>query len=170
MSSQQLSPGTAIVIGALMIVIGSFPVLIGAGVIDAGPTDGTPGWVLIATGLMFVCGGFAMIAGYAAAGGAALDGDLPPDAGIGLRAVQFFLGVCITGSLLAILSWIAFGEGERRFSATLWWPFGRHSIATNERQGRIVFGIAALGIGAFLIALICVSVRRLRRAIRGRRA
>ena len=161
---QQLSRRSATLLGLVFIAAGGPPILIGSGAIAGTLTPGTPGWVGVAAGLLFVCTGAAVIVGFAVAGGAAPDGDLPAATPLALRAMQCFLGFCIVGLLLAITSWIAFGSGERHFSSTTTWPFGATSNASSERVGRFMFGVAAIAIGIFWVAGTVVSVRRWSRA------
>jgi hypothetical protein len=113
---------------------------------------------------MFVCAGAAVIVGFAVAGGAGPDGDLPAGTSLAVRAIQYLLGFCIVGLLESIAAWIAFGPGERHFSSTFAWAFGVKSAAAGEREGRIVFGAGAVAIGIFWVVLTIVSVRRLLQA------
>jgi hypothetical protein len=146
-----------------MMIIGMFPLMIGLGAIDVASTSDTPLWVVAAAGFMFICGGMATIVGYALGGGMAPDGDLASPS-IFLRLVQYTLGLCIVGSLLAIFSWIAFGPGERQFTTVVWWPWAVDRAEASEQQGRTIFGAAAIVIGVFLVAGTVAGVRRIRRA------
>ena len=111
-------------------------------------------------------GGAAIINGYAIAGGAGPDGDLPPGTPFGVRLAQYLIGLGICGLLTAIAGWIAFGKGERHFSTTINLPFiTRHGVG-NEWMGRAVFGLGAILVAVFGLVLSVVSVRRLRAARR----
>lgn len=119
-----------------------------------------PRWVVACVGLTFALGGGAVIVGYAVAGGAGPDGDLPPGTPRWVRLTQSLLGLGIIGSLGVIFSWIAFGPGPRAFTITL--PFvGR--VLGEETAGRAVFGIGAVLIWVFFVVIVVVSARRLRR-------
>ena len=119
-----------------------------------------PRWVVAAAGLSFVLAGAAMIVGYAVAGGAGPDGDLPAGTPRWVRITQTLLGVGIIGALGAVGSWIAFGPGPRAFTVTL--P-GVGRGPGDETVGRTVFGIGAVLVWIFLAAFVVVSVRRIRR-------
>jgi hypothetical protein len=148
--------------------VGVVPIAIGLGAIDAPVTKDTPGWVVAAAGLMLVCAGLATIVGYAMAGGSAPDGDLPPGTPLSLRVLQSSLGFLIAGLLFAIFFWIAFGEGERRFSAVIFTPFGVDRPEASEWQGRAVFGVASAMAALIWIVGTILSARGLKRAIRRR--
>ena len=156
----QLSPGGAIAIGLFMGAMGTLVVLIALGAFGEGRlSDGTPTWVGVVAGLVFVVGGLAMIVGYGIAGGVGPDGGLPPGTPLAVHIVQGALGIGIASMLGAIASWVAFGPGVRHFSGTGLF-FGE---AVNETIGRTVFGIGAVLIWVFVVAMIAVSVKRLRR-------
>jgi hypothetical protein len=95
-------------------------VLLAVGVIGsaAGASDDTPRWIGVCAGLVFVLGGAALIIGFAVAGGAGPDGDLPPGTPWGIRLTQYLLGLGSVGAMAAIASWVAFGSGRRAFTAT----------------------------------------------------
>src|SRR5215470_12700537 len=115
----QLSPGMAIVLGIVCALMGLVPILVAAGVMSTEKPVDAPAWVLVCAGLAFVLAGTALVVGYGIADGATPDGDLPSGAPFGIRMTQYLLGLGITGSIAGIVSWIAFGPGERRFTATM---------------------------------------------------
>jgi hypothetical protein len=163
-NSPQLTPRSAILFGLVFMAAGIPPVLAALGLLPFPLTRGTPAWVGVCAGLLFILGGAAIINGYALAGGAGPDGDLPPGTSFGVRLAQYLFGLGICGLLTAIAGWIAFGKGERHFSTTLNLPFlTRHGIG-NEWMGRVVFGLAAILVAVFTLVLSVVSVRRLRNA------
>lgn len=162
MSSQaHLSARGAVALGLVFMAIGLVILLLASGIVPGAPPRlEAPPWVVACAGLAFVlCGGTIMI-GYAVAGGAGPDGDLPPGTPLSIRIAQYTLGLGFVGSLAAITSWIAFGPGPRTFTAT--GPF-LGGGATSEATGRVVFGIGAVLIYVFLAALVVVSIKRLRR-------
>jgi hypothetical protein len=163
-NSSQLPPRSAVLFGLLFMAAGVPPILAALGMLPVPLTRGTPAWVGVCAGLLFILGGAAIINGYAIAGGAGPDGDLPPGTSFGVRLVQYVLGLGICGLFTVIAGWIAFGKGERHFSTTLNLPFlTRHGIG-NEWTGRVVFGLGAILVAAFTVVLSVVSVRRLRKA------
>lgn len=161
MTATPLSPRAAVALGLVVGAMGGLIVLLAAGVIPgAGEKLEAPRWVVAVAGLSFVLAGAAMIVGYAVAGGAAPDGDLPAGTPRWVRVTQSLLGLGIVGSLAAVATWIAFGPGPRAFTVTL--PFvGRG--AGDETFGRVVFGAGAVLTWMFFVAFAIVSVRRIRR-------
>jgi drug/metabolite transporter (DMT)-like permease len=163
---QQLSHRGAVLMGLLFIVVGSVPIVIGSGLVSGTSIAGTPAWVVLSAGAIFVLGGLAVIVGFAVAGGAGPDGDLPVETPFVVRLAQYLLGFGIVGLLTAIFAWIAFGPGERHFSSTLWSAFGARSAAASEREGRVVFGAATVGCAIFWAVGTVVNIRRLLKARR----
>jgi len=107
-----------------------------------------------------VLAGAAIIVGYAVAGGAAPDGDLPPGTPRWVRVTQSLLGLGIIVALAAVGTWVAFGPGPRAFSVTL--PFVGRGPG-DETVGRVAFGIGAVLMWIFLVVFVVVSVQRIRR-------
>jgi hypothetical protein len=156
---KQLSRGGAVAIGLACAGMGVFVMLMAFGVIGRGSLDDAPPWVGVCAGLVFVLGGAAVIVGYAIADGAAPDGDLPPGTPFGIRLAQYLLGLGIVASLASIATWVAFGEGPRKFT-------GSGSLGTGpvgDTAGRIVFGVGAVLVWGFLLLLGIVGAKRLRR-------
>lgn len=154
-----LSPRAAIAIGAGLIAFGGFIALSVLGLVTGTPPPHeAPPWVGACAGLVFVFGGGAMIVGYALAGGATPDGDLPPGTPLWMRVTQMTLGLGIVGALSAVASWVAFGPGPRTFTASGTFASGQ----TSERVGRMVFGAGAALLAVVFVALLVVSVKRLR--------
>lgn len=162
MSEQtQLSVTGAVALGLVLIAGGLFLVLFALGVVPgAGPSLEAPPWVAACAGLAFALCGGAVIIGFAVAGGAAPDGDLPAGTPTWIRLIQYLLGLGIVGSLAAIATWVAFGPGPRTFTMT--GPFGRSE--SSETVGRAVFGTGAVLMYVFLVVFVVVSIRRLKRS------
>jgi hypothetical protein len=72
-------------------------------------------------------------------------GELAPDAPRWLRLMQSLFGVAIAVALASVGTWIAIGPGEREFTSNV--PIG-------STGGRIVFGIGALFVWLFAIAMV----------------
>jgi hypothetical protein len=161
-NSSQLSPGAAIGIGLACGGMGSLVILIALGVVGTPTPRDAPPWVGVTAGLVFVLAGLAVIVGYGVAGGAAPDGDLAADTPLGVRAVQYVLGLGIAVGLAVIATWAAFGPGPRAFTATSSVGTG----AVGETSGRVVFGAGAVLMWLFTVILGVVSLKRLRRARR----
>lgn len=161
MSATPLSPKAAVALGLAVSAMGALIVLLAAGVIPGGDASReAPRWVVAAAGLAFVLAGAAMIVGYAVAGGAAPDSDLPPGTPRWVRVTQSLLGLGIIAALAAVGTWVAFGPGPRAFSVTL--PFVGRGPG-DETVGRVAFGIGAVLMWIFLVVFVVVSVRRIRR-------
>jgi hypothetical protein len=156
-----LSPRAAIIVGVLCGACGIVPILGGLGLIPIQLTEGTPAWLAVCAGLAFVMAGAAVMVGYALAGGTGPDGDLPPGTPFIVRLVQYVLGLGITGLMTAMAAWVAFGSGPRHFSGTLVTPFISRRWSDGELSGRIAFGIGAVLMLAFLVAMGIVGARRL---------
>jgi hypothetical protein len=160
-NTTSLSPRAAVALGLIFIAAGLFIVLLAVGVVPGAEASlQAPRWVLACAGLMFALCGGAVIVGYAVAGGAGPDGDLPAGTPRWVRLTQYLLGLGIISSLAAIATWIAFGPGPRAFSVTL--PFVGQGPG-NETVGRAVFGFGAVLMWVFLGVFLAVSVQRLRR-------
>ena len=145
--------------GAVLIAFGGFIALYALGLVTgAVPSHGTPPWVGACAGLVFVFGGGAVIVDYALAHGATPEGDLPPGTPLWMRVTQMTLGLGLVAALGAVATWVAFGSGPRTFTAT--GTFG--SGQTSERLGRMLFGAGAMLLAAVFVALLVVSVKRLR--------
>ena len=69
--------------------------------------------------------------------------------------------------MTAIVGWIAFGPGPRRFSTTISLPFMTQSWMSGELSGRVAFGVAAMLLAAMFVGCGAVGIERLRRAGRG---
>jgi len=157
------SPLTATAIGVLFVTVG-IAVIVAAFQSTALGPDADPRWLAAAAGAVFVLAGAAFYNGYAVAGGAAPDGDLPADTPFVVRAIQYLLGLGIVGLMTAIFGWIAFGPGKRSFRIIGPALLG---LTDEEHVGRAAFGVGTVVMGLFLLLLAVIGARRLLRA-RGR--
>ena len=161
MTATPLSPRAAVAVGTAVSGMGILIVLLAVGIIPGAEASlEAPRWVVATAGLAFVLAGAAVIVGYAVAGGAAPDGDLPPGTPRWVRVTQSLLGLGIIVSLAAVGTWVAFGPGPRSFSVTL--PFVGRGPG-DETVGRVAFGIGAVLMWIFLVVFVVVSVQRIRR-------
>ena len=148
-----------IIIGCISGLAGLYFIFVGAGAltVPGGPRNlHAPLWILLAAGLVFLLGGAAVVL-QALGRRANVEGELPDDAPFWLRATQYLMGVAILTSLGAIGSWIAFGRGERAFSASSGFFSGDVSAAI----GRMTFGIGALITWFATIAFAVSGARKL---------
>ena len=161
MSATPLSPRAAVALGLAVGAMGALIILLALGIIPGADASlEAPRWVVAAAGLAFVLAGAAMIVGYAVAGGAAPDGDLPPGTPRWVRVTQSLLGLGIIVALAAVATLVAFGPGPRAFTVTL--PFVGRGPG-DETVGRVAFGIGAVLMWVILAAFVVVSVQRIRR-------
>ena len=160
-SPLQLPPRAAVALGLVFAVVGLIVIAAAFRITPTGAAGETPRWVGAAAGLVFVLLGATVIIGFAVAGGAAADGDLPPGTPFGVRLAQYGLGLAIVALLTAIFSWIAFGPGPRQFIMTGLPALGPRAA---ETVGRAVFGLGAGLMAVFFVVLAIVSVGRLRRS------
>jgi hypothetical protein len=166
----QITPRGAVLVGMFCIVCGIVPLLGGFGVVDVRPAPDVARWVVVAAGAMFMLAGLAIINGYALWGAPAADGDLAADAPFAARLAQFLLGTSIVGLMFAVFAWIAFGPGQRHFSASLSIPGLSTSAQSSARTGRIVFGVGAVFMGLFFVTATVSGARRLIRNLASRRS
>jgi hypothetical protein len=148
-----LSPRAAVVLGAICVAAGLLIVLVAADVIPTDPARfRAPRWVVSAAGLMFVVAGVTLAA-FSAPGA--------PEGAGETTWRSMLLGGTIVGLMAAILNWIAFGPGERRFGGTVAVPFVAVSGPAPEWSGRAVFGIGAVLVDLFLVWMIARGLRAL---------
>ena len=127
MDRQQLTPGTAHLLGLLLIAAGILPML---AAFDVGPLrqediNGPP-WIGFVAGGIFAAGGAALIAGPQA-----------PLAG-GL------FGVLAAAGLAAIGNWVAFGAGERACAGSNSLPWLSGAADVSGLACRLPFGFCAV--------------------------
>jgi hypothetical protein len=158
-ADNQLTRGRAVAAGLLSAACG-LPTVLGAlGVLPVHASHDVPAWMGAAAGSVFLLAAVLLFAD-AAAGGANPDGSLPASAPPVLRAIQSIAGVGVVGTMGAMLTWIAFGRGERHFTSTIVLPFIAYRSNSGELPGRIAFGIGALLIWTFMIAGTVVALKR----------
>jgi hypothetical protein len=139
---------TTVLCGAVSVLLGSFYLLQGAGVIVMAPPahDGDNGLAL--------CVGAAFIAGGAATILTTVRG---PFAQTAINLLALVIVVCFA----AIGGWIALGPGEHGFAS----PFAIFGHRANEISGRIAFGLGALISLAIAMAMARGLVQALRTAV-----
>jgi hypothetical protein len=159
MDQQAQAPKTTIALGVLTAAMGVFVILLALGVIpsNAGSWH-APGWVGALAGLAFLFGGAAVVMQTAITGDRGPDGDLPATAPRWLRAIYYLMVLAIVGALAAVGSWVAFGPGERAFTATI--PFLGERVA-GQTQGRIAFGLGAVLAWIMLVVMARGACQRL---------
>jgi hypothetical protein len=132
-----------VAVGAIVAAAGLYFTLAGLGLVPPPGKANAPGWIVVCAGLVFLFGGAAVVLG-GLAGADGRSGELPASTPPWLRAVQSLLGVAVASCFGLIGTWIALGPGERQFTGNF--PVG-------ETGGRIVFGIGAVMVWLFAIAM-----------------
>jgi hypothetical protein len=135
-----------VLLAAPFLVMGGFITGIGLEWVPYDPAKvHAPGWVIAVCGLMFVCGGLATLR-------ATWNQDPRP---------QPIFGVAVLLGLTLVCNWVAFGEGERRFTSTTSInDTVVDSRPVEEGTGRFVFGIGAVILDFVLIALVINYLRK----------
>jgi hypothetical protein len=124
-----MSPRNSIFAGIACIVVGLPPLAIGTGLLSAAPgKPHAPLWVVTLAGSCFVVLGVSFLVPSARA-----------------RTRGFLVGATVT-MMAIIFDWIAFGPGERHFSATISFGGIAGGSGSGETSGRILFGICAIAL------------------------
>ena len=162
----QRANGIAVAFGLLTAALGSVPLLALLGVLPSRPPapGDAPVWLGLAIGLMFFLAGILMIV-RGLIGASNTTSELPQQTPRALRAFDNLLVMPIPVLLAAVLSWVAFGPGERNFTVS--GGSGGGAMATGhfaggEIPGRIAFGLAALAAWFLIGRGILTMVRRQR--------
>jgi hypothetical protein len=148
--------GFGIALGAA----GIYFVMVGFGLLPMpGGEDAAhgPPAVIVAAGAAFLFAGIAL-AIRAQAGADDRSGDLPADAPPWTQMAYRVTGIAIAGSLAAIGTWIAIDSGPRAFDMS--WPMMDMQPA-GEVIGRTVFGLGAVIVWIYVIALTVGTVRKI---------
>jgi hypothetical protein len=154
---QQLSPAEGLGLGLAFAATGVYFILVSFGVLPPPDDAAARGHAVpvFCAGLAFMAAGLAVAIRTKAR---ANDGEdtLPADAR--LRTPSYRIAAIATaGSLAAIGTWIAIASGPRPF--TLAGPFAEMHTA-GEAIGRAVFGLAAVIVWIYVIALAVGTVRK----------
>lgn len=160
MSTQQpATPQQLGIFGAAAGAVGLYLMLVGLGLlpVPGGPRNlHGPLWLVLLIGLVFVLAGIAMLIQLV---GQANAGELPADAPLWPRVLQYLTGLLMFGSFTMIGSGIAIGGDPHSFSGNLLVFDG----ATNATIARIAFGIGAIIIWLATIGFAVAGARKLLR-------
>ena len=154
------SPYDAIGTGLAFALTGVYFILVGLGELPVpGGEDAIhgPGAIVVCAGAAFLFAGLAL-AIRCKVGAKDRDGELPADAPRWSHVAYRIAGIAVAGSLAAIGTWIAIGSGPRAFSVS--GPFVEMRT-TGEAIGRTVFGLGAVIVWIYVIALTVGTVRKL---------
>lgn len=157
MSAPEQASGADLVgLGIVCAAGGAYFSLVGLGLVP-GPGDANaPGPIVVAAGLAFLFAGVICVL-RAKAGMSDRQDDVPDDAPAWIRFAYRALGIGVAGALALIGTWIAIGSGPREFSVSA--PFGEMRTA-GEIVGRTVFGLGAVVVWIYVVALTVGTVRK----------
>ena len=164
---QQLSPAEGLGLGLAFVATGLYFILVSFGLLPPPDEAAARGHAVLVfcAGLAFMAAGIAVAvrAKGGAEGGteAAADhrnGDLPGDLPLWTHPAYRVAGIATAGSLAAIGTWIAIGSGPGAFATA--GPF-LEMRTTGEAIGRTLFGLGAVIVWIYVIALTVGTVRKL---------
>jgi hypothetical protein len=151
--------GRAIFFGLFAGLVGFFFVLVSLGLIPPWEIVHGPMWMLFCVGFVFILAA-ALLVLRGIAGDPAREGELPADAPRSLHLIQNLFGLTILVCMAVIGSWIAFGPGERSFTASgTFVAEGR----VGQTVGRVAFGIGAVVMWLCVVVVVVDGARRLMR-------
>jgi hypothetical protein len=150
-------PADVIGLGIALAAAGLYFVLAGADILPSPGGASAPGAIVICAGLAFLFAGLTCLV-RAKAGMTDHETDVPPTAPLWLALSYRALGIGLAGALALIGTWIAIGTGPRAFSVSS--PFGEMQT-TGELIGRSVFGLGAVIVWIYVLALTVGTVRKL---------
>ena len=143
-----------IVVGVLTAAVGTLPLLAAFNIIPSRPPHASdaPAWIGAAIGpAFFLAGIVSIVNGLAGAGDSS--GELSATAPRALRGLYNSMGAVITVLLAMMLTWVAFGPGERSFSVS-----GGDAVSVVVSGGSQIMGRVAFGFVAILAWLLVGGV------------
>jgi hypothetical protein len=153
---RQASPHEIVGVGIAFAAGGLYFILGAAGYLPMPETNG-PNFLGYCIGAAFLFAGLTCVV-RARAGMADHDSDVPDKAPSWSKLAYRALGIGIAGALAIIGTWIAIGAGPRAFSLSA--PFVEMHTA-GEVIGRTVFGLGAVILWIYVIALAVGTVRQM---------
>lgn len=129
--------------------VAHYPLLAALDILPSRPSapGDAPAWLGGVFGLVFSLAGIAVIM-RVFAGADDSSGDLPASAPAPVRAIYGSIGTVVAILLGVLLSWVAFGPGERQFSVSD--GSDGAAIAMGASHGSQLIGRIAFGFGACL--------------------
>ena len=131
--------------------------MLGTGGVLPLPEAGGPAFVIFCAGAAFLFAGLTCMV-RAKAGMDDRQTDVPDDAALWLKLAYRVLGIGAMGALATIGTWIAIGSGPRSFAIS--GSFGEMQTS-GQTLGRVVFGLGAVIVWIYVIALTVGTVRKL---------
>jgi len=154
---RQASPAETAGLGIAFAAIGLYFMLVGADLLPPPGKTNSPMAIVFCAGLAFLFAGLTCVV-RARVGMSDSESDVPANAPLWTKLSYRMLGIGAAGALAAIGTWIAIGSGPRAFTITA--PFGQMQT-TGELVGRSVFGLGAVIVWIYVIALTVSTVRKL---------
>ncbi|MBX9823412.1 MAG: hypothetical protein K2Y27_00310 [Xanthobacteraceae bacterium] len=131
--------------------------MLGAGGLLPMPEANGPAFIVFCAGAAFLFAGLTCMV-RAKTGMSDHQGDVPDHAALGLKLSYRVLGIGAMGALATIGTWIAIGSGPRAFTIT--GSFGEMQTS-GQTLGRVVFGLGAVIVWIYVVALTVGTVRKL---------
>ena len=153
---RQASPHDVIGVGVAFSAAGLYFMLGAAGYAPM-PEGNSPAFISFAAGLAFLFAGLTCMV-RARAGMTDAQSEVPDSAPGWTKVSYRVLAIGVAGALATIGTWIAIGSGPRAFSLSA--PLAEMQT-TGEMIGRTVFGLGAVIIWIYVIALTVGTVRKL---------
>ena len=156
---QQASAADGIGFGIVLAATGVYFILVGFGVFPVpGGEDALHGplAIVVCAGAAFLFAGIAL-AIRARAGANDRDSELPAGAPPWTHMAYRITAIAVAGSLAAIGTWIAIGAGPRAFTVS--GPMVEMQT-TGQTIGRTLFGLGAVVVWIYVIALTVGTVRK----------
>jgi hypothetical protein len=155
-ASRQASPHEVIGVGIAFSAAGLYFMLGAAGYLPMPETNG-PTFIVFCAGLAFAFAGLTCMV-RARAGMTDSQSEVPDSAPRWTKVSYRMLAIGAAGALATIGTWIAIGSGPRAFSLSA--PLAEMQTA-GEMVGRTVFGLGAVIVWIYVIALTVGTVRKL---------
>jgi hypothetical protein len=154
---RQASPQATAGLGIAFAAAGLYFMLVGAGVLRPPSETNSPMAIVFCAGLAFLFAGLTCML-RARAGMPDHVSEMPDSAPRWAKLSYRMLAIGVAGALATIGTWIAIGSGPRAFDMS--GPFSGLDTA-GETLGRAVFGLGAVIVWIYVIALTVGTVRRL---------
>lgn len=155
-ASRQATPHDVIGVGIAFSAAGLYFMLGAAGYLPMPESNG-PAFIAFCAGAAFLFAGLTCIV-RARAGMLNTESEVPDSAPRWTKVSYRVLAIGTAGALATIGTWIAIGSGPRAFSLSV--PFIEMQT-TGEVVGRTVFGLGAVIVWIYVIALTVGTVRKL---------
>ena len=155
-SPDRASPYEIVGLGVAFAAAGLYFMLGAGGVLPLPEVNG-PTFVVFCAGAAFLFAGLTCLV-RAKAGMSDHQTDVPDPGATWLKLAYRVLGIGVAGALATIGTWIASGSGPRAF--TMSGPLGEMQTS-GHTLGRTVFGLGAVIVWIYVIALTVGTVRKL---------